>query len=166
MKNTIPFFFVVIIILSACSTGPKDLSEFMVDASEFKINDTVLKDGEEVEILGSSGNLTKEHKIDFYNLVVVRSLETGDTVNVLVTSFFQADLNDPKTKFLSNSSIMGKIMENSDDLNKLDNVKDIKAKKYSKVFYDAEYIQVDVRNYPAIAGSLGDFTIEGDLNLE
>lgn len=156
----------VVAISQSCTTGPKDLSKFMVDVSEFKINDTILKDGEEVEILGSSGNLTKEHAIDFYNLVVVRSLETGDTVNVLVTSFFQADLNDPKTKFLSNSSLVGKVMENSRDLNKLDNVQDLKAKKYSKVFYDAEYIMVDVRKYPAITGSLGDFTIEGDLNFE
>ncbi len=153
-------------LLYSCNSGQKDLDKFMVDISKFNINDTILKDGDYVEILGSSGNLTREHEIDFYNLIVVRSEDTGDTVNVLVTNFYQSDLNNPRTRFISNSSISGKLLENVENFNELDgvNIKDITAKKYQKVFYDSEYIQVDVRKYPSITGNLGDYTIEGDLS--
>lgn len=156
-------------VLHSCTNESEDLMDldkFMVDISEFSINDTILKDGDYVEILGSSGNLTREHEIDFYNLVVVRSEETGNTINVLVTNFYQADLNNPRTRFISNSSLMGKLIENASNSEQLDgtNIKDLKSKSYSKVFYDSEYIQVDVRNYPAITGNLGDYTIEGNIS--
>jgi len=143
--------------LFSCSEELKDLEPFMVDLSEFTLNDTILKDGDYVQILGSSGNLTEEHKIDFYNLVVVKSERTGDTVNVLVTNFFMADLNDPRTQFLSNASFGGKVVENFENLKEIDDFKinDVKAKTYNKVLYDSEYIQVDVREYPAITGNLG-----------
>lgn len=152
--------------LYSCKSAPKDLEEFMVDISEFKINDSILKDGDYVKILGSSGNLTKDHEIDFYNLVVVKSEETGDTINVLVTNFYQVNLNNPRTRFISNSSLMGKLVENASNYEQLDgtNIKDLKSKSYDKVFYDREYIQVDVREYPSITGNLGDYTIEGDIS--
>lgn len=162
------FTIVLLLICSlySCKSGPKNLDEFMVDISEFKINDSILRDGDYVEILGSSGNLTKEHEIDFYNLVVVRSEKTGDTINVLVTNFYQSDLNNPRTRFISNSSIMGKLVENVENTEKLDgkNIKDLKSKSYNKVFYDSEFIQVDIRKYPAITGNLGDYTIEKHSN--
>lgn len=162
------FTIVLLLICSLCSckSGSKNLDEFMVDISEFKINDSILRDGDYVEILGSSGNLTKEHEIDFYNLVVVRSEKTGDTINVLVTNFYQSDLNNPRTRFISNSSLMGKLVENVENTEKLDgkNIKDLKSKSYNKVFYDSEFIQVDIRKYPAITGNLGDYTIEEHSN--
>src|SRR5690606_11917640 len=108
-------------------------------------------------------------EIDFYNLVVVRSEKTGDTINVLVTNFFQADLNNPYTRFISNTSVFGKILERNSDAEQLNgtNIKDLKPKSYNKVFYDTEFIQSDVRKYPSITGNLGDYTIEGDIsNLE
>ena len=152
-------------VLQSCNNKPMNINEFMVDISEFKIDNTILKDGDYVEVLGSSGNLTEEHNIDFYNLVVVRSEETGDTVNVLVTNFYQSNLNNPRTRFISNSSLIGKLLESNGDPKKNDgiNIKDIKPKSYKKVFYDREYIQVDVRKYPSITGNLGDYIIEGDI---
>lgn len=170
-RNKMKLFTIGLLALSSLSgcdsdSGSKNLDEFMVDISEFTINDSILKDGDYVEILGSSGNLTRDHEIDFYNLVVVRSEETGDTINILVTNYYQADLNNSRTRFMSNSSNVGKIIEradNSEDLNGK-NVKDINSKSFKKVFYDSEYIQVEVREYPAISGNLGDFIIEGNIN--
>lgn len=155
-------------ILASCKSGPKDLEPFMLDISEFKINNELLKDGDYVEILGSSGNLTEEHKIDFYNLVVVRSERTGDTVNVLVTNFFQSEKYNPRTRFMSNSSLMGKLFENTSEPKKLNNsnINQLKAKTYKKVFYDSEYIQVDVRHFPSVTGNLGDYNITGDIPIE
>ena len=158
--------FLVLCLVYSCSNEPRDLDEFMVDVSAFNMNDSILKDGDYVEILGSSGNLTENHEIDFYNLVVVRCEETGDTVNVLVTTFYQADLNSPRTRFISNSSLMGKLIENTENAEELDgtNINDLKPRSFRKVFYDREYIQVDVTKYPTITGTLGDYTIEGDLS--
>ena len=78
-------------------------------------------------------------------------------MNVLATNFFLADLNDPRTQFLSNSSLGGKLVENFEKLKEMDvrKIDNVHAKTYDKVLYDTEYIQVDVRNYPAITGNLG-----------
>lgn len=157
---------VTTILIASCNNEPKNLDEFMVDISEFQIDTTVLKDGDYVRILGSSGNLTEEHSIDFYTLIVVQSLESGDTINVLMTNFYQTDLNDTETRFMSNSSMMGRIVERNNHPDVFDGKKleDVSPLKYDKVFYDQEYIQVDVRNYPAITGNLGDWVIEGNLD--
>jgi hypothetical protein len=165
MKYTFMLLSAIILFLASCSSGPEDLEPFMVDAGEFNIDQHALKNGEKVRILGASGNLTKEHKIDFYNLVVVQSIETGDTVNVLVTTFFDANHDNPEVVFISNTSIAGKLFENPEDLERVEGKKadEIEALKFDKVFYDSEFIQVDVRKYPAVTGLLGDFTIEGEL---
>lgn len=157
--------FLIIVSIYSCNSGPKNLDDFMVDVSEFKFNDTILKDGDYVEIIGSSGNLTKEHKINFYNLVVVKSEKTGDTINLLLTNFYQSDLNNPRTRFISNTSTFGKLVENVDNSQEMDgkNINELKSKSYNKVFYDSEYIQVDVRKYPTITGNIGDYIIEGNI---
>src|SRR5690606_31674181 len=141
MKKSYFIILATLALLLSCKNKPTNLDSFMVNLSEFQINDTILKDGDRVRILGSSGNLTEEHEIDFYNLVVVRSEKTGDTINVLVTNFFQADLNNPYTRFISNTSVFGKILERNSDAEQLNgtNIKDLKPKSYNKVFYDTEF---------------------------
>lgn len=160
MKKTLVIG-IIIILLNNCKSEPKSLEDFMVDISEFKINNSILKDGDSVEIIGSTGNLTIKHKIDFYNLIVVRSIKTGDTINVLVTNFFETDLNNPITRFLSNSTDIGKIYENIENSKSLGGkkIKNLRSKSYKKVFYDSEFIQTDVRKYPATTGNLADFKI-------
>ena len=166
MKKYSAIGFLVLGLFCACSLGPKNLEAFMVEVSEFNINDTILKDMDYVRILGSSGNLTREHEIDFYTLIVVKSEKTGDTINILTTNFYEADLNNSRTRFISNSSTIGKLLEDAKNFDQFDgtNINDMKAKSYNKVFYDTEYIQVDVRKYPAITGNLGDYKIKGDIN--
>ena len=161
IKQSVGLFIFVSVIVGSCKNQPKNIENLMVDISEFKINDSILKDGDRVQILGSSGSLTKEHKIDFYNLVVVKSLETGDTVNVLLTNYFMADLNDPETIFITNSSVMGLAIESLDSPV---NTVISKAKKYKKVLYDTEFIEIDVRGYPSITGNLGDYVITESKN--
>jgi hypothetical protein len=142
-----------------------DYSHSLVDISKFNINDTILKDYDSVEILGSSGNLSDKDmdKMDFYSLVVVRSLRTGDTVNVLVSNYFMSHLDNPITQFMSNTSQIGMAVDNI--MNKSfkgegENIdlKEMKVRKFDKVFYDKEYIQVDVFHFPAITGNLGFYT--------
>jgi hypothetical protein len=164
-KCTGAVFLLVLVLVVGCSSREEYLNKFMVDVSEFTIDNSLLKDGDYVQILGSSGNLTREDPINFYNLVVVVSEQTGDTINVLVTNYYMADLNNKRTRFISNSSVIGKLTERATEADKLDgiNVKDLKAKAFEKVFYDSEYIQLDVRRFPAVTGTLG-YEIEGDLS--
>lgn len=160
------FILLAFYFLCSCETGPRNLDEFLVDTSDFDIDTSVLKNGQYVKILGSSGNLTRDHEMDFYNLIVVRSEETGDTINVLTTTYYQVDLNDSRTRFLSNSSGIGKLIENAQNSESLEgiNIKDLESITYDKVLYDTEFIQVDVLKYPAVTGNLG-YTIEGDLDF-
>ncbi len=158
--------------LPSCSNTPDDLNEtrdlrnLMVDVSEFRIEKNVLKDGEHVEIIGLTGNLTGKEKFDFYNLAVVRSEETGDTINVLLTTFYNMDLNGKHTQFISNNSPMGLLLDNHGNPEKIKNtnIKDLKPKTFEQVFYDTEYISEDVRKYPAITGNFGNFTIQQDAS--
>lgn len=165
------FLFSVLIVLLCCQcdNSPRNLDEFMVDVSRFDVKDSLLDDFDYVEILGLSGNLTQEHKIDFYNLVVVRSMDTGDTINVLVTNFYKGELMGRTTRFVSNNSTIGKLFESTEEFKKNENfhLEDLEPKRYEKVFYDTEFIQVDVFDYPTIIGTLANWQVDGDLkNLE
>ncbi|MBU2019502.1 MAG: hypothetical protein KJ941_07645, partial [Bacteroidetes bacterium] len=146
MKNLFLVLSILIVVLG-CSSGPKKLDEFLIDVSEFTISNDLLKDGDYVEILGASGNLSSEHKMDFYNLIVVRSLESGDTINILCTNYFQINPNNPKTRFISNTTKMGKLIENASTANTGDDLDNLEPKKFDKVFYDTDYIQLDIRKY-------------------
>lgn len=152
---------VLLAVLFACDRLPKNLEKFIVDVSEFTINDSILKDGDYVRVLGASGNLKGEYEIDFYNLVVVKSMKTGDTINVLATNYHSPDVKSEKIQFVSNQSMIGKLFDNHNNLEVLENanINDLKPKTYNKVFYDTEYIRVDVRKYPAITGLLANYTV-------
>ncbi len=154
----------LIFLFSSCNNQSVDIDGYLVDISEFNIQNGVLKDGDFVEILGSTDKISLEGEHDFYNLIVVKSEETGDTINVLLTSFYQTDLNNPRTQFISNSSLAGKLLERSRELKDLTNDKlnNLKAKTFEKVFYDHDFIQVDVRQYPSIPGTLGEYYIDSN----
>lgn len=153
-------------LMLSCENGAEDLSDSLVDISEFKIDTSALKDGDYVQILGLSGNLTQEHKHNFYNLIPVVSERTGDTVNVLMTTFFHKT-SSRRTRFMSNSTGMGKLMESAFDDKHLKgkNINTMKAKRFSKVLWDKEFIEIDVRRFPAVTGTLGEFTFDESSDL-
>lgn len=162
MKYTVLFLLPCLFLLTACFQNSIDLEQYMVDTSEFNIDSTLLKDGDYVDILGASGKLNKLQNLDFYNLVVVRSVKTGDTINVLSSNFF-FNSQSRRTQFVSAFTTNGKIIdlvlnnrENIEDFN----VNEVKVQLYDKVFYDYDYIQLDVRKYPAVVGTFGDFKSE------
>lgn len=163
------YFLAIIIgttLLFACSENSKNLDEMLVDTSRFIINDSILKNGDYVEILGATDKLSNEDKFEFYNLIVVRSERTGDTVNILTTKYFVVEPNNPRTQFISGSSLMGKLFDNASNLKVGESIHpdSIQTKKFDKVLFDTEFIQVDVYNYPSIIGNLG-LTFDGDLEM-
>ena len=149
---------VITAFLISCGENKPDIEQYMVDISEFKIDTTYLKDGEKVKVIGASNKLTEDDKIDFYTLVVVQSLKTGKKINVLTTSYFFADQKNTVLTYMSNRSKNGLIMENMDNLGGK-NINDLKPKKFTKVFYDTEFIQTDVRGLPTVIGNIGEVTI-------
>lgn len=148
--------------------GPIDLKEHMVSLNGFKMDPYILQDGAEIEIIGMSDKITPEHKIDFYNLVVVRSLETGDTVNVLATTFINQGQNGAYMKFISTESAHGLILEAQSDKKDLNNINmnDLKPKRFNKVFYDKDFLHADLKRYPTIIGIIGDYTIINDVEKQ
>ena len=73
------------------------------------MDENALKDGEKVRILGASGNLTNDDKMDFYNLIVVESLETGKEVNVLMLNYIHVGESPQTLNFISYDTPMGKL---------------------------------------------------------
>lgn len=154
MKITTLFFFISIFLLS-CESNT--IEENLVDVSLFEIDNTALKDGENVRIIGASGNITNEDEMDFYNLIVVKSLETGKVVNVLMINYIFVDEYNRDVNFISFDTPMGKLsaMAHKGDLKSGTNTKDIELPKFDKVLVDLEYLTEDVYNNPTIIGGLG-----------
>jgi hypothetical protein len=158
---------ILYLILTSCG-GPIDLEQHMVSPNGFKMDPYILQDGAEIEIIGKSDKITPEHKIDFYNLVVVRSIETGDTINVLATTFIHQGQNGAYMKFISTESAHGKILEAQSDQKDLNNINmnDLKPKRFNKVFYDKDFLPADLKRYPTIIGIIGDYTIINDVEKQ
>lgn len=159
MKYT--FYLLVIILTLSCTNNTSKFDHLLVDVTEFKIDNSILEDGDSVQILGNSGNISRDDEITFYNLVVVRSLRTGDTINVLTGNYFMANMKNPITRFYSNTSPIGKIIDNASELSAKEkhHIDDFQPKTFEKVLYDTEYIQGDVKSYPAITGNLFNYTV-------
>ena len=160
MKIFIGFTLLGFLLLS-CGDS-KNLEDSLVDISKFKMDDTALEDGEDVKIIGASGNLTSEDEMDFYNLVVVKSLKTGKTVNVLMPDYIYVDGGNRNVQFISFKGEMGRLIgaTKSGSFEKGQNIKDVKPKEYDRVLYDKEFIKVNVYDNPTIIGSLGKITIK------
>jgi hypothetical protein len=154
-------------ILASC-IGPINLEEHMVSPNGFKMDPYILQDGAEIEIIGMSDKITPEHKIDFYNLVVVRSVETGDTINVFATIYVHPNQHRKNMKFISTESPSGLILEAQSDKKDLNNINmnDLKPKRFNKVFYDKDFLPADLKRYPTIIGIIGDYTIINDVEKQ
>jgi len=153
----VPFIlFLTTILLFSCGSDEKDLDQYLVDISKFNMDENALKDGEKVRILGASGNLTNDDKMDFYNLIVVESLETGEEVNVLMINYIHTGEGPQTLDFISYDTPMGKLAAmDPAEVPKNIKVSEIELKKHQKVLYDTEYIQADVYDNPTIIGGLG-----------
>lgn len=158
---------IIFLILASCG-GPIDLEKHMVSPEGFKMDPYILQDGAEIEIIGMSDKITTEHKIDFYNLVVVRSVETGDTINVFATIYVHLNQHKKNMKFISTESPGGLILEAQSDKKDLNNINmtDLKPKRFNKVFYDKEFLSSDVKRFPTIIGIIGDYTIINDVEKQ
>ncbi len=122
----------------------------LLDLKEFNVSETALKDGEEIEILCSSEN-PENGEEEYYIHMIVKSLESNDTVNLLFKG--ARDVSYPKyTNYLSPKNDFYKIMVNQGNIKDGDNVKNLKVKNYSQVYSNPEYITLDWKKYPSTIG--------------
>lgn len=155
MKARFFFLLTTLFLLQSCGSD-KNLDQYLVDVSKFNMDETALKDGEKVRIIGASGNLTNDDEMNFYNLIVVESLETGNVVNVLMVNYIFVDENNRDLNFISFETEMGKLMgaTGNDGTVKGKNIDDLEIPKFDKVLYDTEYLTEDLYGNPTIIGGL------------
>jgi hypothetical protein len=156
----------LVFLLLACkpNTSTVDLDPFMVDVSEFKMDTTVLQNSDKVQILGCSNKTTKDQKIDFYNLVVVKSLATGDTINILAVNYFPVNLDNPEIMFTKENALASLVFRYIETGPDVKNLK-LTPKKITKVLYDTEFIQYNSRHLPTITGYLGNYYYTETKNI-
>ena len=167
MNRNLIIGFALFVLFTACKNESSYSDEMMVDVSEFNMQNDILKDGDYVKVIGSSARIERSKEVDFYTLVVVKAEATGDTINVLLTGSYDQKLDDARTQFLSNTSDVGKVFDNIENKRILEstNVNDLKPKSFKKVFYNTEYIQIDVRQYPTVTGNFGHIYINEDSDF-
>lgn len=129
------------------------------DVSGFSIQPNALKDGEKIRLLAyfySSSNSGS----DFYNHVVVRSEESGDTCNILVPwnqGFTESD-GDSLYNYFSPENLINKvsvegITVGTRDLRPEDTSATFPA--YNKVVRIKETDHIAINDFPTVKGSIG-----------
>lgn len=161
VKHLFPTFICcsIFLLTSGCGSKKKDLNKYLVDASEFHVEQDKLHSGDSLEILGASGTITNEDKIDAYILYVVRSLRTGETLNILSTDYIMIRDQSEIIRFISDTDDAGKIAAYATHGKELPEGKidEIEPLRFDKVFYDTDWIHENVRKYPAVIGQLAQY---------
>lgn len=146
------------LLLSNCN----DEKNTFWDITKFKIDESALVDSEEIKILyASNGPEQNKDKLFFYHVVVV-SVKTGDTINILSTinnNFKESDqykvynfLNQNNFDSIENKFDSAQISHSS----LLDN--SLKTSTISKVVRDTNFDNIADNSYPTIIGFIGTFT--------
>lgn len=169
MKNTLAFF-VLTFLIFGCGNNEKEndkLSslinekeinrDLLVSISDFKMDAKILNDGDEIEVLCASESLFPSDEVDFYVHAIVVSQISGDTINVLATSYLKVP-DDRMTQYHSPMTDAALVFQNLDNIDGT-NVKDLEPQKHKLVFVDPEYIQLDYTVYPSTIGMIGEFEI-------
>jgi hypothetical protein len=127
--------------------------------SEFSLQPKALKDGEKIRLLAYFYGSSNAQN-DYYNHVIVRSEESGDTCNILVPwdhGFTQTDgdsvYNYFDTENWVNTLDTEKIPPNSSDL-RIENYR-TKFPEYKKVIRIPEYDNIGINSFPTVKGSIG-----------
>jgi hypothetical protein len=129
------------------------------DVSEFAIQPKALKDGEKIRLLAYFYGPSNPSN-DFYNHAVVKSVESGDTCNVLVPcdhGFTQSD-GDSIYNYFSPDNLINKV--SLDDISV--GTRDLRPSdtsaifpEYTKVIKIQEYDELTINRFPTVKGTIG-----------
>lgn len=149
-------FAIAALTLLICACGHK--YEFW-DISKFTIDNEALAEYEKVQILYSSqGPYHDEDALPFYTHLLVVSLATGDTVNILTPTSHELSLDqkDQIFHFLKQDNVATKLIQmNADEINNVKDINDLAnqpAQIITKVSRDPKFDFLADNNYPSIIG--------------
>lgn len=158
MKSRYKLLFIFSIIFFtfySCSDNEKNRNgAFLVDVSKFKIDTTMLHDGDSVKVLCASLKLFPTDTISYYVHTVVVSLKTGDTVNVLASGSINITEENRITEFYSFNNKFALAMQSMNDIKTGENSIIPKEKKYKKVHSDPQFIALKTSHFPSVIGML------------
>jgi hypothetical protein len=130
------------------------------DVFEFNLHPNALKDGEEVKILAAIIGPGDNQKKEYYNQLIVVSIKSGDTFNILVPfnpALTKQDQGKIFNYFNSENPINNiddnKIKPNQENIR----IEDIQSKfpEYDKVYQNAEFNDIAINTFPTVKGSVG-----------
>ncbi|WP_107037905.1 hypothetical protein [Brumimicrobium mesophilum] len=133
--------------------------------SKFNMDETALKNEEEVKIIYTSRGPDYNQDLKYYVHLIAISQESGDTVNILSTGVHGLTKKDEHKVFnyFNENSLVSKLNQmNSDELNNIesfDKIKNIEPKiEYqliNKVARDPKFDDIADNNYPTVIGLIG-----------
>ena len=146
------------ILLYSCSNQKNDEKEInpdhLINISEFKVDTIALHDNEGIEVLCASDRVFPTDDINYFVQAVVVSLETGDTVNVLVAGTINITESNRLSRFVSSNNDIAKVLQNLNNIEDGTNVKDLEPPKFDKVYRNPEYISLKTSHFPSIIGMI------------
>jgi hypothetical protein len=114
----------------------------MLDLQAFNVSNNALTNHEEVIVLGTSEN-PENGEEDYFIHMIVKSLKTDDTVNVL---------------FIGPREIYGREIKHfispEDVFFDASGAKTVDITRINKVYSNPDYIKVDWKKYPSIIGKV------------
>lgn len=148
----------IAIILTSCG----DQNEYW-DISKFNIDETALKDNEEIKLIYTSQTPDGNEDLKYYLHYVAVSQLTNDTVNILSTANFELKKGDGDKvfNFFDKDNLASKIAHISlKNLRSLDNsnisdVKNNKTKSIKYVIRNPKFDFIADNNFPTVIGSFG-----------
>lgn len=124
------------ILFSACKSKNK------IDLKEFKLNKYVLSNHEQVTVLASSENPENGDE-DYLIHMIVKSIKSGDTINVL---------------FIGPREIYGEEIKSfispDDPFFNAENTTKIDINSMNEVYSNPEFITLSWRKYPSVIGKI------------
>jgi len=144
------------LILNSCSQE----YEFW-EISKFNLEEDALIDNEEIQLIYSSRGPYKNKKIKFYTHLIVVSIRTGDTVNILtpvLNSFSDIENNGIYNFINKDNSVFKMAQLNSDEAKEIkhvDEINNFKNDKIKIVARDPNFDYIADNSYPTIIGMIG-----------
>ena len=151
--NFSSLLYVILGILTPCH------SDQYRDICEFVIKSNALKDGEKIRLLAYFYGPSNSSN-DFYNHVVVRSEESGDTCNILIPwdhGFTQSD-GDSIYYYFSPENLINKVNLDGISVGTRDlRPEDTAAKfpEHNKVVRIQDFDNIAINSFPTVKGSIG-----------
>lgn len=155
MKKILTLF--ISLILIGCSSSSK--YDYW-DISKFKMVPDALAEESDIKVIYSYRGPTGGKKKDWYNHVMVISVKTGDTINILTMVYPKDDYDKNKVyQYIGPNTIITKMsgME-PDEIAKVKDWDAVKLETRPFVCRDKKFDRLADNNFPTVIGSIGTVT--------